>query len=102
MNCLDYVFGVPLALNYSRIHQNVNMSYYHYSTDEEDFSRQIIRYWANFIKTGSVVFVFLEKKSKSIFLVILAIQIKIFFLHKRMKSNGNHIDVMNTIICSFN
>lgn len=61
MNSLDYVFGVPLAINYSRIHQNVNMSYYHYSKDEEDFSRKIIRYWANFIKTGSVVFVFLEK-----------------------------------------
>ncbi len=51
---IDYVFGVPLARNYSRIHRNVNMSYYNYSSDEEDFSRQIIRYWSNFIKTGFV------------------------------------------------
>lgn len=50
---LDYVFGVPLAKNYSRIHQNVNMSYYNYSKEEEDFSRKIIRYWSNFIKTGN-------------------------------------------------
>jgi Carboxylesterase family len=52
---LDYVFGVPLVGNYSRFHRNVNMSYNNYSTDEEDFSRQLIRYWSNFIKTGSVV-----------------------------------------------
>jgi hypothetical protein len=51
---IDYVFGVPLARNYSRIHRNVNMSYYNYSSDEENFSRQIIRYWSNFIKTGFV------------------------------------------------
>ncbi len=53
---LDYVFGVPLARGYRRIHTNVNMSYYNYSTDEEDFSREIIRYWSNFIKTGLVFF----------------------------------------------
>jgi hypothetical protein len=51
---LDYVFGVPLARGFRRIHTNVNMSYYNYSNDEEDFSRQIIRYWSNFIKTGFV------------------------------------------------
>ncbi|CAF3585212.1 unnamed protein product [Rotaria socialis] len=50
---LDYVFGVPLARGYRQIHKNVNMSYYNYSNDEENFSRQIIRYWANFIKTGN-------------------------------------------------
>ncbi|CAF0998244.1 unnamed protein product [Adineta ricciae] len=50
---LDYVFGVPLARNYSTIHQNVNMSYYNYSTDEINFSRQVIHYWSNFIKTGN-------------------------------------------------
>ncbi|CAF1293392.1 unnamed protein product [Rotaria magnacalcarata] len=49
---LDYVFGVPLANNYSRIHQNVNKNYYNYSADEENFSRHLIRYWSNFIKTG--------------------------------------------------
>ncbi|CAF1024438.1 unnamed protein product [Rotaria sordida] len=49
---LDYVFGVPLGRNYSRIHRNVNMNFYNYSTDEENFSRQLIRYWSNFIKTG--------------------------------------------------
>ena len=49
---IDYVFGVPLARGYSRFHTNVNMSYYNYSTDEEEFSRQMIRYWSNFIKTG--------------------------------------------------
>ena len=30
------------------------MSYYNYTNDEENFSRQIIRYWSNFIKTGLV------------------------------------------------
>ncbi|UJR31465.1 hypothetical protein I4U23_018954 [Adineta vaga] len=50
---LDYVFGVPLARNYSSIHRNVNMNYYNYSMDEIDFSRQVIRYWSNFIKTGN-------------------------------------------------
>ena len=54
---IDYVFGVPLARNYSRIHRNVNMSYYNYSSEEEDFSRQVIRYWSNFIKTGFVPFI---------------------------------------------
>ncbi|CAF1213357.1 unnamed protein product [Rotaria sp. Silwood1] len=49
---LDYVFGVPLARKYSYIHENVNKSYYNYSIDEENFSRQLIRYWTNFIKTG--------------------------------------------------
>ncbi|CAF2729408.1 unnamed protein product [Rotaria sp. Silwood2] len=49
---LDYIFGVPLARNYSRIHRNVNMNYYNYTSDEENFSRQLIRYWSNFIKTG--------------------------------------------------
>ena len=34
------------------------MSYYNYTTDEEEFSRKIIRYWSNFIKTGSVNFFF--------------------------------------------
>ncbi len=48
------MFGVPLARNYSRIHRNVNMSYYNYSNDEENFSRELIRYWSNFIKTGFV------------------------------------------------
>ena len=51
---LDYVFGVPLARNFRRIHTNVNMSYYNYSNDEENFSREIMRYWSNFIKTGFV------------------------------------------------
>ena len=51
---LDYVFGVPLARGYRRIHRNVNMSYYNYSNEEEEFSRQLIRYWSNFIKTGFV------------------------------------------------
>ncbi|CAF4027643.1 unnamed protein product, partial [Rotaria sp. Silwood1] len=32
---------------------NVNMSYYNYSNDENNFSREIIRYWTNFIKTGN-------------------------------------------------
>lgn len=50
---LDYVFGVPLARDYPRIHKNVNMSYYDYSIDEENFSRELIRYWSNFIKTGN-------------------------------------------------
>ncbi|CAF1056578.1 unnamed protein product [Adineta steineri] len=50
---LDYVFGVPLARNYSRIHRNVNMSFYNYTSDEINFSRKIIRYWSNFIKTGN-------------------------------------------------
>ncbi|CAF3882499.1 unnamed protein product [Adineta steineri] len=50
---LDYVFGVPLARDYHRIHRNVNMSYYNYSNDENNFSREIIRYWTNFIKTGN-------------------------------------------------
>ncbi|CAF5133377.1 unnamed protein product, partial [Rotaria sp. Silwood1] len=49
---LDYVFGVPLARGYRQIHRNVNISYYNYSDDEENFSRQLIRYWTNFIKTG--------------------------------------------------
>jgi len=31
------------------------MSYYNYSEDEENFSRQLIRYWSNFIKTGFVL-----------------------------------------------
>lgn len=47
-----------MARGYPRIHRNVNMSYYNYSNDEEDFSRQIIRYWSNFIKTGLVDFFF--------------------------------------------
>ncbi|UJR15213.1 hypothetical protein I4U23_002172 [Adineta vaga] len=50
---LDYVFGIPLARGYRRIHRNVNMTYYNYSNDEENFSRQLIRYWSNFIKTGN-------------------------------------------------
>ena len=50
----DYVFGVPLARNYPNIHRNVDMSYYNHSIDEEHFSRQLIRYWSNFIKTGFV------------------------------------------------
>ncbi|CAF1136483.1 unnamed protein product [Adineta ricciae] len=50
---LDYVFGVPLARGYRRIHRNVNMSYYNFSNEEEEFSRQLIRYWSNFIKTGN-------------------------------------------------
>jgi len=58
--CLDYVFGVPLARGYRRIHRNVNMSYYNYSNDEEEFSREIIRYWSNFIKTGLVYFYFFK------------------------------------------
>lgn len=43
---------MPLVGNSSRFHRNVNRSYYNYSIDEKNFSRQIIRYWANFIKTG--------------------------------------------------
>ncbi|CAF1408987.1 unnamed protein product, partial [Rotaria sordida] len=50
---LDYVFGVPLARGHRQIHRNVNTSYYNYSNDEENFSRQLIRYWTNFIKTGN-------------------------------------------------
>ena len=48
------MFGVPLARGFRRIHTNVNMSYYNYSKDEINFSREIIRYWSNFIKTGFV------------------------------------------------
>ncbi|CAF2718797.1 unnamed protein product [Rotaria sp. Silwood2] len=50
---LDYIFGVPLTRGYHQIHRNVNLSYYNYSNDEENFSRQLIRYWTNFIKTGN-------------------------------------------------
>ncbi|CAF1074308.1 unnamed protein product, partial [Didymodactylos carnosus] len=50
---LDYVFGVPLAKNYPKIHNNVNKIPYPYSDEEQEFSRQIIRYWTNFIKTGN-------------------------------------------------
>ncbi|CAF0944319.1 unnamed protein product, partial [Didymodactylos carnosus] len=49
---LDYVFGVPLAKDYPKIHNNVNKNWYNYSVEEQEFSRQIIRYWTNFIKTG--------------------------------------------------
>ena len=63
---LDYVFGVPLARGFRRIHTNVNMSYYNYSQDEDEFSRKIIRYWSNFVKTG---FVYLFCKLSSISLL---------------------------------
>ena len=56
---VDYVFGVPLARHFPRIHRNVNMSFHNYSADEENFSRQIIRYWSNFVKTG---FVFISSR----------------------------------------
>ena len=57
----DYVFGVPLARGFRRIHTNVNMSYYNYTDDEDEFSRKIIRYWSNFIKTG-----FVELRNESV------------------------------------
>ena len=61
----DYVFGVPLARDFPRIHRNVNMTYYDYSINEENFSRELIRYWSNFIKTGYL------KSKVVLFLIIL-------------------------------
>ena len=97
---IDYVFGVPLARNYPRIHRNVNMSYYNYSNDEEDFSRQMIRYWSNFIKTGFVHIELLLIKIRSRFL--LEIRMKVHCLRMKISLNGKHIRKKNIIISIFN
>jgi carboxylesterase type B len=65
---LDLIWGIPFfnRTNTNMADNNMNLSY---TPDETELSRQMIRYWTNFAKTGTILFFFAMKIKPSVFIL---------------------------------